>query len=159
MSLREHLDQLNSILLDLCNIDIEIDDEDTALILLVSLPLSYENFRESFISGKDVLSLEEVRSTLYNRELRHSCNGTVSDGQVVGLVENNNQGYGKSRKNKFSKKPVSIGLNSIDICNYCKQKGHWKNECPKKRQMQLHKASSILSLLLRMLHIPKRVSP
>jgi hypothetical protein len=58
MSLREHLDQLNSILLDLRNIDIKIDDEDVALILLVSLPLSYEKFRESFISGKDLLSLE-----------------------------------------------------------------------------------------------------
>ena len=85
MSLREHLDQLNSILLDLHNIDIKIDDEDAALILLVSLPLSYENFKESFISGKDSLSVEELRSALHSRELRHSCSGTVSDGQVVGL--------------------------------------------------------------------------
>jgi len=75
MSLKEHLDQLNSILLDLHNIDIEIDDEDAALILLVSLPLSYENFRESFISGKYSLYVEEVRYALHSRELRHSCSG------------------------------------------------------------------------------------
>jgi len=37
MSLREHLDQLNSTLLDFCNIDIKIDEEDAALIMLVSL--------------------------------------------------------------------------------------------------------------------------
>jgi hypothetical protein len=48
---QEHLDQLNSILLYLRNIDIKIDDEDVALILLVSIPLLYENIRESFISG------------------------------------------------------------------------------------------------------------
>ena len=90
MSLREHLDQLNSILLDLRNIDIKINDEDVALILLVSLPLSYENFMESFISGKDSLSVEEVRSALHSRELRHNCSGTVSDSQAVRLVANIN---------------------------------------------------------------------
>ncbi|MDV3181192.1 MAG: hypothetical protein Q8830_03180, partial [Candidatus Phytoplasma australasiaticum] len=33
MPLREHLDQLNTILLDLRNIDVKIEDEDAALIL------------------------------------------------------------------------------------------------------------------------------
>jgi len=65
------------------------------LILLVYLPFSYENFRESFISGKDLLFLEEVRSALHSRELRDSCSGTDLDGQVVWLVANNNHGYGK----------------------------------------------------------------
>jgi len=69
MSLREYLDQLNSILLDLHNIDITIDGEDAALVMLISLPLSYENFRESFIRGKDSFSLEEVRYTLHSREM------------------------------------------------------------------------------------------
>jgi len=57
MSLREHLDQLNSILLYMRNIDIKIYDKDVVLIMLVSLPLSHENFREYFITGKDSLSL------------------------------------------------------------------------------------------------------
>ena len=47
--LREHLEKLNFILLDLRNLDVKIDDEDAALILLVSLPSSYENFVESFV--------------------------------------------------------------------------------------------------------------
>lgn len=42
--LQDHLDSLNSILLDLRNIDVKVEDEDAALILLVSLPNSYENF-------------------------------------------------------------------------------------------------------------------
>jgi hypothetical protein len=66
---------------------------------------------------------------------------TIENDQVVGLVANNNQGYGKSRKKKFSKKPISRALKPTDICNYCKKKGHWKNDCPKKRQMQQQKAS------------------
>jgi len=59
--LRDHLDQLNTILLDLRNIVVKIEDEDAALILLVSLPPSYENFVQSFTVGKDTVSLEEVR--------------------------------------------------------------------------------------------------
>ena len=41
--LRDYLKNLNSILLDLCNLDVNTDDEDAALILLVSLQNSYEN--------------------------------------------------------------------------------------------------------------------
>ena len=62
--LQEHLEKLNSILLDLRNLDVKVDDEDAALILLVSLPSSYENFVESFVVGKDSLTLEEVKAAL-----------------------------------------------------------------------------------------------
>ena len=58
--LRDHLEQLNTLLLELRNIDVKIEDKDAALILLVSLPLSYDNFVQSFIGGKDTISLEEV---------------------------------------------------------------------------------------------------
>jgi hypothetical protein len=38
MALCDHLDYFNRIILDLKNIDIKVDDEDEALILLCSLP-------------------------------------------------------------------------------------------------------------------------
>ena len=56
--LREHLEKLNSILLDLRNLNVKINDEDAALILLVSLPSSYLNFVETFVVGKDSLTLK-----------------------------------------------------------------------------------------------------
>ena len=45
--LRDHLENLNSISLDLRNLYVKIDEEDAVLILLVSLLNSYENFVES----------------------------------------------------------------------------------------------------------------
>ncbi|GJR57614.1 putative polyprotein [Tanacetum coccineum] len=61
-ALKDHLDSLNSILMDLKNVEVKIDDEDVALILLVSLPPSFENFVNSFVVGKDTITLEDVRS-------------------------------------------------------------------------------------------------
>ncbi|GAA0187456.1 hypothetical protein LIER_34744 [Lithospermum erythrorhizon] len=145
-SLKDYLDRLNKILLDLSNIDINIDDEDADLILLASLPPSYENFRESLTNEKNSLFLEEVRSGFHSRELLHTCSGPVSDNQGVGLVTNINQGYGKlGKKKKFSKK-LNRGPKASDLCNYCKEKGHWKNEFPKKRQGQHDKASSTVTV-------------
>ncbi|KAJ4713215.1 Retrovirus-related Pol polyprotein from transposon TNT 1-94 [Melia azedarach] len=117
MPLRDHLDQLNTILLELRNIDVKVEDEDAALILLVSLPLSYENFVQSFIVGKDTVSLEEVRSSLHTRELRHKATGTGANNQAAGLVASGSYGHGNSGKKKF-KKPVSKGPKSNDVCNY-----------------------------------------
>ena len=53
--LRDHLENVNSILLALRNLEVKIDDEDAALILVISLPNSYENFVESFVVGRDSL--------------------------------------------------------------------------------------------------------
>ncbi|GJU08707.1 hypothetical protein Tco_1125137 [Tanacetum coccineum] len=61
-TLKDHLDALNSILMDLKNVEVMIDDENAALILLVSLPPSFENFVNSFVVEKDTITLEDVRS-------------------------------------------------------------------------------------------------
>ncbi|KAL6566875.1 hypothetical protein OROMI_015279 [Orobanche minor] len=133
-SLCEHLDQLNIILLELCNIDVEVEDEDAALFLLASMALSYENFVQSFIIGKDSVSLEEVRSSLHTRELRHKASGGGANIQVVGLVANGSKGHEKSGKKKNSKKSVSKGPKPDDVCNYCTDKGHWKFDCSSKKR-------------------------
>ncbi|GJR84705.1 retrovirus-related pol polyprotein from transposon TNT 1-94 [Tanacetum coccineum] len=53
-ALKDHLDALNSILMDLKNVDVKIDDEDAALILLVLTSL-FENFVTYFVVGKGLL--------------------------------------------------------------------------------------------------------
>ena len=131
--LQDHLDSLNSILLDLRNIDVKVEDEDAALILLVSLPNSYENFVQSFIGSKDTVSLEEVRSALHSRELRHKASGSGTDDQASGLFVGGGKNFGKGKKSK-DKRSFSKGPKPTDICNYCKEKGHWKSDCPKKKK-------------------------
>ncbi|GJU78110.1 hypothetical protein Tco_1275180 [Tanacetum coccineum] len=68
-SLKEHLDVLKSFLMDLKNVEVKIEDEDATLVLLVSLPHSFESFVNSFVVDKDTITLEDIRSSLHSREL------------------------------------------------------------------------------------------
>ncbi|GKB69295.1 hypothetical protein Tco_0930707, partial [Tanacetum coccineum] len=92
-SLKEHLDVLNSILMDLKNVEVKIEDEDAALVLLVSLPLSVESFVSSFVVGKDTITLEDVRSSLHSRELRQQASGSGCESQSMGVVDIKMEGY------------------------------------------------------------------
>ncbi|MBA0872886.1 hypothetical protein Goshw_022726 [Gossypium schwendimanii] len=53
--LKDHISQFISLLNDLKNAEVYIDDEDQVMILLCSLPLSYKSFRETLIYGRDKL--------------------------------------------------------------------------------------------------------
>ena len=81
--LREHLDQLNTILLDLRNIDEKVSDEDAALILLVSLPLSYENFVQSFIVGKDCTILARGAETPPGQRVHDVCSSGLNGSSIL----------------------------------------------------------------------------
>ncbi|KAJ1412176.1 gag-polypeptide of LTR copia-type, partial [Sesbania bispinosa] len=83
--IKDHLNELNLILMELREIDVKMEDEDAAMILLSSLPPSYENFMNSLSVGKDCITLQEVMSSLYSRELRHKAteNGDESASRLT----------------------------------------------------------------------------
>ena len=70
MPIKDHLDELKKILIDLKNIDVRINEEDQIPILLCLLSSSFENFVSSMLYGRDTLSLEDVKSVLHSKELR-----------------------------------------------------------------------------------------
>nr|GEU36952.1 retrovirus-related Pol polyprotein from transposon TNT 1-94 [Tanacetum cinerariifolium] len=54
--LSKHIDEFNKLIDDLANIDVDIDDEDQALMLLTSLPSSYDKFVETLLCGRESLT-------------------------------------------------------------------------------------------------------
>ncbi|MBA0879991.1 hypothetical protein Goshw_009492 [Gossypium schwendimanii] len=66
--IKDHISQFITLLNDLKYVKVQIDDEDQAMLLLCSLPLSYKSFRETLIYGKDKLSFEDVNDHLLSRE-------------------------------------------------------------------------------------------
>ncbi|GJT11953.1 retrovirus-related pol polyprotein from transposon TNT 1-94, partial [Tanacetum coccineum] len=72
--LSEHIDEFNKLIGNLANIDVDIDDEDQAVMLLTSLPPSYDNFVETLLYGRESLTLEDVLSSLNSQELKKRTN-------------------------------------------------------------------------------------
>ncbi|GKC72814.1 hypothetical protein Tco_1118697 [Tanacetum coccineum] len=66
----EHIDKFHKLVGDLVAIDTVISNEDQALLLLTSLPSSYDNFMDTLLFGRDILKLEDVLVTLNYRELQ-----------------------------------------------------------------------------------------
>ena len=67
-SLKDHLTVFKEIISNLENMELNIANEDLALILLCSLPLSYRNFVETLLYSHEKISLEEVFEALYSKE-------------------------------------------------------------------------------------------
>lgn len=110
-SLKDHLDELNSILMELRDIDVKVEDEDAAMIMLVSLPPSYENLVSSLSVGRDYITLEEVRSTLHSRELRHRASGNGDEGAASGLtVAKSTKRQHKKKSKDFKKTHLILGI-------------------------------------------------
>jgi len=59
----------NKLILDLENIDVTIEDEDQALLLLPALPKTFTHFKETLLYGRDSLTLVEAQSALNSKEL------------------------------------------------------------------------------------------
>ncbi|GJZ73096.1 retrovirus-related pol polyprotein from transposon TNT 1-94 [Tanacetum coccineum] len=81
----EHIDEFNKIVLDLANIEVKFEDEDLALLLLTSLPASYEHFVDTLLYGREALTLDDVMATLNSKEIkeRSKAKGDAGEGLYV----------------------------------------------------------------------------
>nr|GEU79185.1 retrovirus-related Pol polyprotein from transposon TNT 1-94 [Tanacetum cinerariifolium] len=77
----EHIDEFNKIVLELANIEVKFKDEDLALLLLTSLPASYEHFVDTLLYGREALTLEDVMSTLNSKEIKERSKTKGDDGE------------------------------------------------------------------------------
>nr|GFD00486.1 retrovirus-related Pol polyprotein from transposon TNT 1-94 [Tanacetum cinerariifolium] len=61
----DHLDEFNTILIDLEYLDVDIDDEDKAVLLVISLHASYKHFKEVMLyDNRETLSFDDVKYAL-----------------------------------------------------------------------------------------------
>ena len=68
-SLANHIDNFNRIILNLEDINVELEDEDKAIILLSSLPLFYEHFVDTLLYGRQSITIVDVKNLLSSKEV------------------------------------------------------------------------------------------
>jgi len=67
--IKSHIAEFFSIINDLDKIEVKIEDEDQALLLLYLYPLSYKSFREAIIyGGKSTIKINEIKKHLLNKD-------------------------------------------------------------------------------------------
>nr|GEV02423.1 retrovirus-related Pol polyprotein from transposon TNT 1-94 [Tanacetum cinerariifolium] len=130
--LGDHIDEFNKLILDLENIDIKIEDEDQTLMLLTSLPSSYENFVETLLYGSESLTMEDVLATLNSMELKKRIEGTqkeIGDGLYVKGMSNHS---GKAHYGGSLWFKLRDGTGKLK-CFTCHTEGHLNRDCPMKK--------------------------
>lgn len=60
--IKDHLDEFNKLILYLENVNIVLEDEDKALIMLSSLLDLYEYFVDTLLYGRQKLTLKDVKN-------------------------------------------------------------------------------------------------
>ncbi|GJS54946.1 retrovirus-related pol polyprotein from transposon TNT 1-94 [Tanacetum coccineum] len=112
---------------NLNNIEVRIEDEDRALILLCSLPKSYEHLVTTLLYGRETISMEDVKSALNSSELRKKVPADYVEESANGLMvrgrrnDKASSSRGRSRSKTRSKKFK---------CYNCHLEGHMRRDCP-----------------------------
>nr|GEW71301.1 retrovirus-related Pol polyprotein from transposon TNT 1-94 [Tanacetum cinerariifolium] len=129
-SVQDHLDEFNTILIDLENLDVDIDDKDKAVLLVISLPASYKHFKKIMLYGnRETLAFDDVKSALLSKQKYdddvepESGEGLVTKGRSSDRGESSN----KNKKHRSQ----SRGKYSNKSCKYCKKLGHIVSDCYK----------------------------
>ncbi|KAH1090833.1 hypothetical protein J1N35_018090 [Gossypium stocksii] len=120
--LRDHISQFITLLNGLKNIEVQIDDEDQAMLLWCSLPSSYKSFSETLIYGRYKLLFKDVKGHLLSRD----------------KLDNEFASHSKADRQAF----VLVASKKRDKrCRYCKKLGHVKANCYKLQNKRATKSN------------------
>ena len=79
----QHLDEFNKRTMELDPLEVRIEEEYKFLLLLASLPSSFDNIITTLFVGKKTLRLDEVIAASLMNEPRRGNNRFSNDGQVA----------------------------------------------------------------------------
>src|SRR3954462_4396207 len=146
-SIKQHLDEFNSIIMDLGNIDITVESKDQALIVLCSLPPSYEIFVHTLLYGKDNISLDDVSNALKSKELKKSFpdskNGTEED-SLMTRGRSHQKEHSNRKKSRARSKSKSRMKKAT--CYECQGRGHSRRDCPKLKRNQKETSANVVDM-------------
>ncbi|KAE8699066.1 hypothetical protein F3Y22_tig00110597pilonHSYRG01396 [Hibiscus syriacus] len=130
--LAQHLNVFNQIISDLSRLDVKIEDEDKEMILLCSLPPSYEHMVTTLTYGKETIKVEEITAALlaHNQWKQNTWEISQTDSLYVKGNRDRRWKPEKAWSGKQNFRSKSRDKKTIH-CYKCKKAGHMKRDCPK----------------------------
>ena len=125
---KEHVDNFNRIILDLQGIGVKIEDKDQAIILLCSLPNSYENFVDTMLYGRDTFSIGDVKDVLQSKKLKRMVSSSIESNSYSGLTVTRFKSKERKGGNKMKSRLKSKSRGPR--CYHYEDLGHIRRDCP-----------------------------
>nr|GEW91508.1 zinc finger, CCHC-type [Tanacetum cinerariifolium] len=123
----EHIDEFHKLVGDFAAINTVISDEDQALLLLISLPSSYDNFVDTLLYGRDTSKLEDVLAMLNSKELQKMTKAKGDGGE--GLYVTGRSGQRDMEHGTYNAWLKSQVRSSRLGCYICQSEEHLKRDC------------------------------
>ncbi|KAL8162057.1 hypothetical protein V2J09_013546 [Rumex salicifolius] len=145
----KHLNALNTVTTQLSSVGIEFDEEVRALILLSSLPESWNAIVTTVSSSSESnnLKYDDVRALVLSEEIRRKGSGESSTSssqeeeiQPEGMDTEDNS-RSRDKKTRTTNPNNSSSSKTIECWNYGKT-GHYKNQCRSAPKNQETKADA-----------------
>ncbi|KAL8497127.1 hypothetical protein ACS0TY_020707 [Phlomoides rotata] len=141
--LNDQLDTFNKYIDDLEDLDVKLEDDDKALMLLNALPKSLDNFKDSVLYGnQDGVSYDSVLTAVKTKILRVQGRDAKDDKKAHDPAESLNVKFKKGKKfqkgiggqlDKGKNKSKKSGFVEKRKCYNCNKIGHLKKNCPEKK--------------------------
>lgn len=133
-SVADHLNEFQGIVDQLSGMGVNFDDEVLALMVLASLPDSWETLKISLTNSapNGVVTMELVKSGVLNEEMRRRSQGTSSSHSEVLATTNRGRSQSKGPRRKDKSRDTSRGKTNKFAnveCYHCHRKGHIKKFC------------------------------
>ncbi|RDX93850.1 hypothetical protein CR513_23834, partial [Mucuna pruriens] len=126
-SLSDHLNEFQGIIDQMSRMGIKFEDEILGLLLLNSLPESWETFKISITNSapNGVVSLQMVKGSVLNEEMRRKAQGSSSQSEVL---VTKNRGRSQKKKREKSRSKSKSKYKNVE-CHYCHKIGHIQKHC------------------------------
>ena len=121
----EHLNKFNIMITQLSTVGETITEVDRALLLLASLPDSYDYLVTTLMYGKTTLLLNEVLGALIEHH-RYKKTEPELQGDVL-VAKSSDRGRSKEKTSQKDRSRSKSNLKNIE-CHWCHKKGHMKKD-------------------------------
>ena len=129
-SVAEHLNEFNIITSQLAYVKIVLDDEIRAILLMCSMPDSWENLIVSISTSAPAgtLKFDDVSSNLMNEELRRKSVTENQGGEALTIADRGRK-IDRTRKGSSKSRGRSKSRRGRITCYHCGKPRHIKTEC------------------------------